>query len=114
MKYLIPLSILITVSSSLFADVIPPEKTKDYVGKTATVCGKAVQIESKANYTFINLNKPHSYQDFYFFYPSSTIPKSSFLNKKVCATGTIRIHYGQYRKYQIIVNSLDQFQIKGN
>ena len=114
MKYLIPLSILITVSSSLFADVIPPEKTKDYVGKTATVCGKAVHIVSREDHTFINLNKFHPYQDFYFFYPSSTFPKSSFLNKKVCATGTIQIHYGQYPKYQIIVNSLDQFQIKGN
>lgn len=54
MKYLIPLSILITVSSSLFADVIPPEKTKDYVGKTATVCGKAVHIVSREDQALLS------------------------------------------------------------
>ena len=101
---------MLSFSSITFADV-QAQDAKYYLDKQVTVCGKAVQIVSKENYTFINLNKSHPYQDFYFYYLSSTFPAKDMLNKTVCAKGIVKNHNV---KYQIIINSLDQFSYGSN
>ena len=62
--------ILSICSISSFASELTSDSAKRNVGDVKTVCGKVVEITKIGNDIFINLNKPHPMQEFYFYYPN--------------------------------------------
>lgn len=58
---------------------IRADQVSRYVGKEVSVCGKVVQIHTTRNGdTFINLDRPHPYQNFYFICIISVLIKTFF------------------------------------
>ncbi len=83
---------------------IRTDQVSRYVGKEVSVCGKVVQIHTTRNGdTFINLDRPHPYQNFYFYLYNQYVNKEIFLNKTLCRKGVVNSHKG---KYQIILSTL--------
>jgi hypothetical protein len=102
LRYLV-LSLLLTFSSGVFANnKLTTDQLSGFVGKNVTVCGKVVEITTNNRDTFINLDKPHPHQNFYFYANNQTISFNR-LFKNVCGTGILKTHKG---KYQIIISDL--------
>lgn len=104
-KLLLP---LIVFSLSAHAGTITANQAKQFKNESITVCGEAVEITSLSGDTFINIDKKHPNQDFYFYYYGSDFPISKFLSKKVCGTGII---LGHKAKTQIMIESPGELEI---
>ncbi len=104
MKVLILISYLISFTAMANTNYIGTDQVSRYVGKEVSVCGKVVEIHSTSNGdTFINLDRPHPYQNFYFYLYNQYVNKEIFLNKTLCRKGVVNSHKG---KYQIILSTL--------
>lgn len=104
MKVLILISYLISFSAMANTNYIGTDQVSRYVGKEVSVCGKVVEIHSTSKGdTFINLDRPHPYQNFYFYIYNQRVNKDFFLNKTICRKGVVNSHKG---KYQIILSTL--------
>lgn len=108
MKCLI-LAATLAASATVAAGEVKPSKAANYAGQYATVCGKAVEVTTRSGDTFINLDKKHPRQDFYFYYYGNDIPRSKILSKKVCGSGVIATHKG---KSQIIIENPNDLFLK--
>lgn len=91
------------ISSNAIAEIekLSPKQALNHVGKKATVCGTIVEISNFGNDTFVNIDKPHPYQQIY-FYLNQNLDKK-YLFKKVCGTGRIEKHKG---KMQIKISDM--------
>lgn len=90
------ISCLLTISSSkIYAQNVSPNDSINYINKVATVCGKVAQVSVVDNSTFINIDKPHPYQNFYFYYPKPNYDAKKYINYNVCATGIVKRHNGK-------------------
>ena len=107
MKVLILISYLISFTAMANTNYIGTDQVSRYVGKEVSVCGKVVQIHTTRNGdTFINLDRPHPYQNFYFYLYNQYVNKEIFLNKTLCRKGVVNSHKG---KYQIILSTLTSY-----
>jgi DNA/RNA endonuclease YhcR with UshA esterase domain len=98
---------------------LSPEDAYKHIGETQTVCGTVAStyysIRSKAQPTFLNLNKPYPNQIFTIVIWGSDRPNFSqppetmYKNCKVCVTGKITTYRN---KPQIVVKDPSQIQIK--
>ena len=107
MKVLILISCLISFTAMANTNYIRTDQVSRYVGKEVSVCGKVVEIHSTSKGdTFINLDRPHPYQKFYFYLYNQRVNKDFFLNKTICRKGVVNSHKG---KYQIILSTLTSY-----
>lgn len=95
MKYLI-YPLFLFASFSVSAKKISVNEVSRFVGNKVTVCGKVAQISKVGIDSFINLNKPHPYQNFYFYSANQTLSQK-YLLKNVCGTGLVEKHNGKYQ-----------------
>jgi hypothetical protein len=83
---------------------LPAEQAKDHVGETATVCGQVASVhyayKTGGHPTFLNLDAPYPRQIFTVVIwgrdrPKFGAPEKRYLNKHICAKGSIRVFRGQ-------------------
>lgn len=104
--------VVLLVSAQASATVVPVVsafEAKNLAGQYATVCGKVSEIKTIDRDTFINLEKKHPNQPFYFYHYGRTFPERKFLSQEVCASGLVVMHKN---KPQIIIESPDELTIQ--
>ena len=111
-KYLFLLSILFT--STIHAQTITPEQTKDSIGKTETVCGKVFNVHSAMKMTYINFGNTYPNQTFTIVIKKEDVAKFSYsldslAKKNVCVTGLLKIFQ---EKPEIELTDPSQLQLK--
>src|SRR4051812_437728 len=96
--------VLLIVPVLFAADTVPADHAKDYVGKTATVCGKVGSTRylenSERKLTFLNFGKPYRNHDFTAIVDGENRakfgkPEEQYLQKDVCVTGAIKDFNGK-------------------
>lgn len=99
--------LLLSVSFGVSANIkLTTDQLSGFVGKNVTVCGKVAQIHTtEFGDTFINLDKKHPQQKFYFYTYNQTV-SSSILYKNVCGTGVLAEHKGKLQIKIVDVRSL--------
>src|SRR5262245_23796958 len=112
------LSLLICLASAQPPDRITPAQAKDYLGKTATVCGKVASakyaINTRRKPTFLNLDEPfpkHIFTAVIWDDARSKFgqPDVELLNKRICVTGSIE----EYKsKPEMILRSASQLKVE--
>ena len=97
-----------------YAASITAAEAGKHVGESATVCGLVVSAHyaatSKAQPTFLNLDKAYPNQPFTAVIfgtdrPKFSAPETAMLGKHICVTGKIELYRG---KSEIIVHEPDQ------
>ena len=89
-------------TGSLAMENLSAEDSIQHLGEIATVCGKVAQVATFSGETFINLERKHPNQVFYFYFPDVSTDTSRLQSKFVCGSGLIERHKG---KAQIVINS---------
>lgn len=102
MKYLLAILLLPVSFGVLANNKLTTNQISGYVGQKITICGKVAEITTIKSDTFINLDQPHPYQNFYFYANNQTL-SSNKLFKTVCGTGVLSNHKG---KFQIKISDL--------
>ena len=97
---------LFLISIKGYATVLSSDQVAGFLGKKVTVCGRVVEISKLKNDIFINIDKPHPLQNFYFY--TNNFNDRKILFKNVCGTGVIEEHKG---KYQIKISNINQLSI---
>ncbi|MCH2071453.1 hypothetical protein OHW25_04810 [Acinetobacter baumannii] len=111
MKKIVVYGLLFSVS--MLANALGPINAYDaklYVGKTATVCGKLVNVKPYKSHLFINLERSYPHQPFYFYIEKSNSQQiTQAMNKlgtKVCGTGLVESYKGRVEMQKLSVSEL--------
>lgn len=96
-------------ASAMNESTVSAVEAKNYLGQIVTVCGQVSEVKTISLDTFINLEKKHPNQPFYFYHYGRTFPERKFLSQEVCASGLVVMHKN---KPQIIIESPDELTIQ--
>lgn len=97
-------ALLLGAAAPAGAATLAAEEAANHVGETATVCGTVASARfserSKAQPTFLNLDKPYPGQRFTIVIfgrdrEKFGTPESALLHQRVCATGLIKLYDGR-------------------
>lgn len=97
-------AVLLLLPALFAAGTVPADHAKDYVGKTATVCGKVGSTRylenSEKKLTFLNFGKAYPNHDFTAIVTGDNRakfgkPEEQYLQKDVCVTGEIKDFNGK-------------------
>lgn len=93
---------MMVASVNSYAVETTAENASRYIGQEVTVCGKVAQVATVNGDIFVNLEKRHPYNDFYFYLYGTNAMASGTPSGTVCGTGVVQQHKS---KTQIILNS---------
>jgi hypothetical protein len=98
------LALLTAAGETAAADRITAQQAASHIGETIAVCGTVVSanyaVRSKGQPTYLNFDQPYPNQIFTVVIWGSERskfgePENTLLNKRICATGTIKSYRGK-------------------
>jgi len=97
-------ALIVAVLPAIAADALTAAQAGLHVGEQATVCGVVAStnyaIRSKGQPTYLNLDRPYRNQVFTILIwgndrPKFGTPETTFMSKRLCATGIIKEYRGK-------------------